>query len=169
MKDLWCAVGSPSSLGVGCSSIVPLTSRGTCCHSTPTQSNPHRTGGGGPLLSTSFWLMVPKNNSIFSEHCEHFLSARHLAPALPRRFSSSMNRVDLVKELWEYLTVAERRCWRGQCESWHVLETSVLTQEMMMKRSLDYFWRSAEMGTVYNLNWECGLYFYNAIYSGCLI
>lgn len=39
MKDLWCAVGSPRSLGAGCSSIVPLTSRGTCCHSTPTPSN----------------------------------------------------------------------------------------------------------------------------------
>ncbi len=91
-------------------------------------------GGGGPLLSTPSWLMVPRNNLMSCEHCKRFLfPSLHLAPALPRFLRGdldSMNRVDHVKELWECPTVVEKRCGQGRCESWPPLMASVLVQGM---------------------------------------
>ncbi len=89
----------------------------------------------------------PRNNLMSCEHCKRFLfPSLHLAPALPhflRGDLDSMNRVDHVKELWEYPTVAEKRCGRGRCESWPTHDIGACAWDADEKKSglfLDICW-----------------------------
>lgn len=157
--------GLQGSGRAGCSSIVLLTSRGTCCHSTPTPPNPLRLAlleGVDPScqLHPDWWSQETIPCPVNTVSAFFFLLFILLLRSLTflQGDLDSMNRVDRVKELWEYPTVAEKRCGQGRCESWPALMTLVLVQGIQMKRSLDYFWTSAEMWAVHILRWKYGLF-----------
>lgn len=96
MKDLWCAVWSPGLWESWVLLHCPIDQQRDVLSFHTDPAKPPQTGsagGGGPVLSTPSWLMVPRNNPMSCEHCKRFLfPSLHLAPALPH-FSSRRPRL----------------------------------------------------------------------------
>ncbi len=171
MKELCCALWSLGELGAPPLSLWPAEGRAVIPHRPCEPPQTGSAGGGGPLLSTPSWLMVQETIScpVNTVSAFFFLLFILLLRSLTFFEETWTLWIELIMlKSFENIPQWLKRDADGAGVSLGRLMTSVLVHGMQMKRSLDYFWTSAEMWAVHILRWKYGLYFYRAIYSGSL-